>query len=42
MHYNEFLKRACRQTSIPMTMLHSAICEYAERTRWMDISMNHH
>ena len=28
--YNEFLKRACRQTSIPMTMLHSAICEYAK------------
>ena len=30
MHYNEFLKRACRQTSIPMTMLHAAICEYAK------------
>lgn len=29
-HYNEFLKRACRQTSIPITMLHSAICEYAK------------
>ena len=30
MRYNEFLKRACRQTSIPMTMLHTAICEYAK------------
>lgn len=30
MRYNEFLKRACRQTSIPMTMLHDAICEYAK------------
>ena len=28
MRYNEFLKRACRQTSIPMTILHAAICEY--------------
>lgn len=28
--YNEFLKRVCRQTSIPVTMLHSAICEYAK------------
>ena len=39
MHYNEFLKRACRQTSIPMTMLHSAICEYA-RTHPMDGYIN--
>ena len=30
MRYNEFLKRACRQTSIPMTVLHAAICEYAK------------
>ena len=30
MPYHEFLKRACRQTSIPMTMLHAAICEYAK------------
>ena len=30
MRYNEFLKRACRQTSIPMTTLHTAICEYAK------------
>lgn len=30
MHYNEFLKRACRQTSIPITMLHTAICDYAK------------
>lgn len=30
MRYNEFLKRACRQTSIPMTMLHAAICHYAK------------
>lgn len=28
--YNEFLKRICRLTSIPLTMLHSAICEYAK------------
>ena len=39
MHYNEFLKRACRQTNRPMTMLHSAICEYA-RTRPMDGYIN--
>lgn len=31
MPYNDFLKRACRQTSIPITMLHSAICKYAEK-----------
>lgn len=30
MHYNKFLKRVCRQTSIPITMLHAAICEYAK------------
>lgn len=30
MRYNEFLKRACRQTSIPMKVLHAAICEYAK------------
>lgn len=30
MRYNEFLKRACRQTSIPMTVLHAAISEYAK------------
>lgn len=30
MRYNEFLKRTCRQTSIPMTTLHAAICEYAK------------
>ena len=30
MRYNEFLKRACRQTSIPITVLHAAICEYAK------------
>ena len=30
MPYNDFLRRACRQTSIPMTMLHAAICEYAK------------
>lgn len=30
MRYNEFLKRACRQTSIPMTVLHTAICKYAK------------
>jgi len=28
--YNDFLKRVCRQTSIPMTMLHTAICDYAK------------
>lgn len=39
MHYNEFLKRACRQTSIPITMLHSAICEYA-KTHPMDGYIN--
>lgn len=39
MPYNEFLKRACRQTSIPMTMLHSAICEYA-KTHQMDGYIN--
>lgn len=30
-HYNEFLKRACRQTSIPIKMLHTAICNYAKK-----------
>lgn len=30
MRYNEFLKRACRQASIPITMLHAAICDYAK------------
>ncbi len=30
MRYNEFLKRACRQTSIPIAILHSAICDYAK------------
>lgn len=30
MLYNEFLKRACRQTSIPMGVLHKAICDYAK------------
>lgn len=30
MRYNEFLKRACRQTSIPMGVLHKAICDYAK------------
>lgn len=39
MRYNDFLKRACRQTSIPMTMLHSAICEYA-KTHPMDGYIN--
>ncbi len=39
MYYNEFLKRACRQTSIPVTMLHSAICEYA-KTHPMDGYIN--
>ncbi|MCM1312916.1 MAG: type III restriction-modification system endonuclease [Bacteroides sp.] len=39
MHYNEFLKRICRQTSIPMTMLHSAICEYA-KTHTLDGYIN--
>lgn len=39
MRYNEFLKRACRQTSIPVTMLHAAICEYA-RTHRMDGYIN--
>ena len=39
MHYNEFLKRACRQTSIPITMLHTAICEYA-KTHLMDGYIN--
>ena len=34
-HYNEFLKRACRQTSIPIKMLHFAICNYA-RTNNLD------
>ncbi len=29
-HYNDFLKRACRQTSIPINILHKAICEYAK------------
>lgn len=39
MHYNEFLKRICRQTSIPMTMLHTAICDYA-KTHQMDGYIN--
>lgn len=30
MHYNEFLKRICRQTSLPITMLHKAIRDYAQ------------
>lgn len=30
MRYDEFLKRACRQTSIPMGVLHKAICDYAK------------
>lgn len=33
MRYNEFLKRACRQTSIPMLMLHTAICNYSKTHR---------
>ena len=33
MPYNEFLKRACRQTSIPIPMLHAAICGYAKTHR---------
>lgn len=39
MTYNDFLKRVCRQTSIPMTMLHSAICEYA-KTHTLDGYIN--
>lgn len=38
-HYNEFLKRACRQTSIPIKMLHFAICDYA-RTNNLDGYIN--
>ena len=30
MRYSEFLKRACRHTSIPMATLHAAICDYAK------------
>lgn len=30
LRYNDFLMRACRQTSIPITMLHKAICEYGK------------
>ena len=39
MGYGEFLKRACRQTSIPVTVLHSAIREYA-RTHPMEGYIN--
>lgn len=39
MHYNDFLKHACRQTSIPIVMLHYAICEYA-KTHPMDGYIN--
>jgi len=35
LRYNEFLKRVCRQTSIPIEILHTAICKYAE-THQMD------
>lgn len=30
LRYNDFLIRACRQTSIPITVLHKAICEYGK------------
>ncbi len=33
MYYNEFLMRACRQTSIPITMLHAAICNHAKTNK---------
>ncbi len=39
MPYNKFLKRVCRQTSIPMVMLHKAICDYA-KTHKMDGYIN--
>lgn len=30
--YHEFLKRICRQTSIPIVELHKALCEFASET----------
>lgn len=31
LRYNEFLKRACEQTSIPIRTIHAAICKYAQK-----------